>query len=142
MRIALASDHAGYQYKQMVADYLRRHEHQVSDFGTHSEHPVDYPDLVGLAARAVAEGDCERGLVFGGSGNGEAMAANRLRGVRCALVWSPESVRLARAHNDANMLSIGQRLLSAEQVLLFVDIWLSTPFDGGRHQARIDKLDR
>ena len=142
MRIALASDHAGYQYKQMVGDYLRRHGHDVADFGTGSIEPVNYPDIVGLAARAVAEGDCDRGIVFGGSGNGEAMAANRLRGVRCALVWSAESARLARAHNDANMLSIGQRLLSAEQVLQFVDIWLSTPFDGGRHQARIDKLDR
>jgi ribose 5-phosphate isomerase B len=142
MRIALASDHAGYQYKQMVGDYLRRHGHDVADFGTGSSEPVDYPDIVGLAARAVAEGDCDRGIVFGGSGNGEAMAANRLRGVRCALVWSAESARLARAHNDANMMSIGQRLLSAEQVLQFVDIWLSTPFEAGRHQARIDKLDR
>ena len=142
MRIALASDHAGFQYKQMVADYLRRHGHEVVDFGAGSEQPVDYPDTVMPAARAVAEGDCDRGIVFGGSGNGEAMAANRYRGVRCAVVWSGETARLARSHNDANMISIGQRLLSAEQVLTFVDLWLSTPFDGGRHQTRIAKLDR
>jgi len=142
MRIALASDHAGFHYKQMVADYLRRQGHDIVDFGTDSEQPVDYPDTVMPAARAVAEGDCERGVVFGGSGNGEAMAANRYRGVRCALAWSAETARLSRAHNDANMISIGQRLLSAEQVLAFVDLWLSTPFDGGRHQVRIDKLDQ
>lgn len=142
MRIALASDHAGLQYKQMVAGHLRRQGHDVVDFGTDSEQPVDYPDTVMPAARAVARGDCERGVVFGGSGNGEAMAANRVRGVRCAVVWNAETARLARAHNDANMISIGQRLLRADDVLAFVDVWLSTPFDGGRHQARIDKLDR
>jgi ribose 5-phosphate isomerase B len=142
MRIALGSDHAGFQYKQMVASYLQRHGHDVVDFGTLSEAPVDYPDFVGPAARAVASGDCERGVVFGGSGNGEAMAANRVRGVRCAVVWNTESARLARAHNDANMLSIGQRLLSAELVLAIVDLWLVTPFDGGRHQTRVEKIDR
>jgi ribose 5-phosphate isomerase B len=142
MRIALGSDHAGFQYKQMVASYLQRHGHDVVDFGTASEAPVDYPDFVGPTARAVASGACERGLVFGGSGNGEAMAANRVRGVRCAVVWNTESARLARAHNDANMLSIGQRLLSAELVLAIVDLWLTTPFDGGRHQGRVEKIDR
>jgi ribose 5-phosphate isomerase B len=142
MRIALGSDHAGFQYKQMVAAYLQRHGHDVVDFGTTSEAPVDYPDFVGPAARAVTSGACDGGIVFGGSGNGEAMAANRVRGVRCAVVWNTESARLARAHNDANMLSIGQRLLSAELVLAIVDIWLTTEFDGGRHQVRIEKLDR
>jgi ribose 5-phosphate isomerase B len=142
MRLAVASDHAGFEYKQKVADYLRRLGHEVVDFGTFSDQPVDYPDLVAPAARAVADGDCQRGVVFGGSGNGEAMAANRWRGVRCALAWSAESARLARAHNDANMLAIGQRMLSIEQVLAFVDIWLSTPFEGGRHLRRIEKLDR
>jgi ribose 5-phosphate isomerase B len=126
----------------MVASYLQRHGHETVDFGTTSEAPVDYPDFIGPAARAVASGDCDRGIVFGGSGNGEAMAANRVRGVRCAVVWNTDSARLARAHNDANMLSIGQRLLSAELVLAIVDIWLATPFDGGRHQARVEKIDR
>jgi len=141
MRIAVASDHAGFRYKEMVAGYLRRHGHEVVDYGTQSEDPVDYPDFIRLAARAVAEADAERGIVFGGSGNGEAMTANRLRGVRCALVWSEESARLASAHNDANMISIGQRLVSPEQALAFVDLWLSTPFDAGRHAARIAKID-
>lgn len=142
MRLAVASDHAGFRFKTAVADHLRRLGHEVVDFGTGSEEPVDYPDFIRPAALAVAAGDCERGIVFGGSGNGEAMTANRVRGVRCAVVWSEDSARLARAHNDANMISFGQRLLSQEQVLAFVDIWLATPFEGGRHQARIEKLDR
>ena len=141
MRIAVASDHAGFRYKEMVAGYLRRQGHEVVDYGTRSEEPVDYPDFIRLAARAVAEADCERGVIFGGSGNGEAITANRLRGVRCALVWNEESSRLASAHNDANMISIGQRLVSPEQALAFVDLWLSTPFDGGRHATRIAKID-
>jgi ribose 5-phosphate isomerase B len=142
MRIALASDHAGYAYKTRVAAELRRWGHDVVDFGTGSEEPVDYPDFVRPAALAVARGDCERGIVFGGSGNGEAMAANRVRGVRCALAWSEESARLARAHNDANMLSLGQRLLPEEQAVVIVGVWLATGFEGGRHVVRIEKLDR
>lgn len=142
MRVAVASDHAGYRCKTTAAEHLRALGHEVVDFGTDSEERVDYPDLIRPAALAVARGECERGIVFGGSGNGEAMTANRVRGVRCAVVWSEESTRLARAHNDANMISFGQRLLSEEQVMAFIDIWLATPFDGGRHQARIDKLDR
>ncbi len=142
MRIALASDHAGFRYKQLVAAHLRDRGHTIADFGTSSEQPVDYPDFIVPAARAVAAGECERGIVFGGSGNGEAMAANRIRGVRCAVVWSDQTARLASAHNDANMLSIGERLLTADQVLAFVDIWMTTPFDGGRHRTRIEKLER
>jgi ribose 5-phosphate isomerase B len=142
MRIALASDHAGFRYKSAVAQYLRQRGHEVVDFGTDSEEPVDYPDFVRPAALSVARGECERGIVFGGSGNGEAMAANRLCRVRCAVVWNQESARLARAHNDANMISLGQRLLSEQEVLAIVGVWLSTAFDGGRHEARIEKLDR
>ncbi len=142
MRIALASDHAGFRYKSAVAEHLREMGHDVVDFGTSSEEPVDYPDFVRPAALSVARGDCQRGIVFGGSGNGEAMAANRVRGVRCAVAWNEESARLARAHNDANMLSLGQRLIPEEKVMAIVDVWLLTPFDGGRHQARIEKLDR
>jgi len=143
MRIALASDHAGYRYKTAVAAHLVALGHEIVDFGAEAEEPpVDYPDVVRPAALAVARGECERGIVFGGSGNGEAMTANRVRGVRCAVVWSEASARLARAHNDANMIAMGQRLLSQEEALAFVDVWLATPFDGGRHQQRIDKLDR
>jgi ribose 5-phosphate isomerase B len=142
MRIALASDHAGFRYKSLLLESLRRQGHQVEDFGTTSDLPVDYPDFINAAAQAVAGGSCERGIVLGGSGNGEAMAANRHKLVRCAVVWSEESARLARAHNDANMISIGERLLPEALVLTMVEIWLSTPFDGGRHIARIAKLDR
>lgn len=141
MRLGIASDHAGFRYKSMVADHLRRRGHEVRDFGSDSEEPIDYPDIIRPLALAVAQGERERGIIFGGSGQGEAMAANRLRGVRCAVSWSEESARLSRAHNDANILSLGQRLLSEEQVLAIVDVWLSTPFEAGRHVARIAKLD-
>lgn len=142
MKIAVASDHAGFRYKTLVAEHLRALGHEVVDFGTDSELPVDYPDFVMPAARAVARGECERAVVFGGSGNGEAMAANRVRGVRCVLAWNVESAFLGRSHNDANALAIGERLLAADALLPIVDIWLSTPFQGGRHVARIAKLDR
>lgn len=141
MRVAIASDHAGYRYKSLIAGHLRDLGHEVVDFGTSSADSVDYPDFVRLAAAAVASGDCERGVVLGGSGNGEAMAANRYRGVRCALCWNEESARLARAHNDANMISLGERMLEEGAVIRIVDVWLSTPFEAGRHVARIRKLD-
>jgi len=124
-----------------VRDYLRAHGHDVRDFGTDSEAPVDYPDLIRPLAEAVARGDVERGFVFGGSGNGEAMTANRVRGVRCAVTWDKDSARLARAHNDANVLSIGQRLVPEERLLEIVETGMTTPFEAGRHVARIRKLD-
>ena len=142
MRIALASDHAGFAYKQEIARHLREGGHEVVDFGTDSEESVDYPLFIGRAAAAVAAGDCQRGVVLGGSGNGEAMAANRHRGIRCALCWSVESARQARQHNDANMVSFGQRLLPLKLVLEMVDAWLATSFEGGRHVARLEQLDR
>src|SRR5688572_5233529 len=101
MRIALGSDHAGFRYKTLVAEHLTKAGHEVVDFGTDSDATVDYPDFIRPAAEAVARGECDRGVVFGGSGNGEAMAANRVPGVRCAVCWNVESARLARAHNDA-----------------------------------------
>jgi ribose 5-phosphate isomerase B len=142
MKIALGSDHAGFLYKEAVERHLLDRGHEVADFGTHSEEPVDYPLYVRPVAEAVARGEADRGVVFGGSGNGEAMAANRVRGVRCALAWSPESARLARAHNDANVLSLGQRLIPLATALELVDLWLATPFEGGRHERRIRLLDR
>ena len=141
MRIALASDHAGYSYKRLIAAHLAAGGHEVVDFGTFSTEPVDYPDFVHPAAAAVARSDCERGVVLGGSGNGEAMAANRHRGVRCALCWSEEAARLGRLHNDANMISLGERMISADLALRIVDVWLTTPFEGGRHVRRIRALD-
>jgi ribose 5-phosphate isomerase B len=139
--IGVASDHAGFRYKTLVAQLLRRLGHDVRDFGADSEEPVDYPDVIRPLALAVADGRLERGFVFGGSGNGEAMAANRHRGVRCAVAWNEESARLSRAHNDANVLSLGQRLVPEQQVLTIVDVWLATPFEAGRHVARVRKLD-
>ena len=141
MRFALASDHAGFRYKGLLAEYLTTLGHEVRDFGTHSTEQVDYPDFIRPAAEAVAAGLFDRGIVRGGSGNGEAMAANRVRGVRCALCWNTETARLAAAHNDANMISIGERLVSIDQAKSFIDAWLSTPFEGGRHVRRIAKLD-
>ncbi len=141
MHVAFASDHAGYRYKVMLSELVRALGHDVTDFGTSSEEPVDYPDYVLPAAEAVARGECDRGIVLGGSGNGEAMAANRIRGVRCALCWSEETAQLARAHNDANMISLGQRLLTEQQARAIVHTWLSHPFEGGRHINRIAKLD-
>lgn len=141
MKIVVASDHAGYQYKAQIARYLRQAGHEVLDLGPDSTEPVDYPDFVLPAARCVARGECQRGIVIGGSGNGEAMAANRVAGVRCALAWNVESARLGRAHNDANMLALGQRLIDFDTALAAVQTFLETPFDGGRHQRRIRKLD-
>ena len=141
MRIAVASDHAGYLYKTLLATHLSQAGHEVVDFGTHSEEPADYPDFIRPAAEAVASGECERGIVLGGSGNGEAMAANRVKGVRCAVCWSQESARLARAHNDANMIALGQRLLSEREAIAIVTTWLTVDFEGGRHARRIAKLD-
>ena len=141
MRIAIASDHAGFRHKTLIAEHLTAGGHDVVDFGTSSPDAVDYPDFVHPAASAVAAGDCERGIVLGGSGNGEAITANRHRGVRCALSWNEESARLGRAHNDANMISLGERMVSAELAIRIVDQWLSTPFEGGRHARRIQAID-
>jgi ribose 5-phosphate isomerase B len=115
--------------------------HEVKDCGTFSEEPVDYPLFIRPAGEAVARGECERAIVFGGSGNGEAMVANKVHGARCALCWSEESARLSRQHNDANVLSIGQRMISEELALNIVRIWLETGFDGGRHERRVAMLN-
>jgi ribose 5-phosphate isomerase B len=141
MKIAIGSDHAGFRYKEIIKQHLAELAHEVKDFGTDSEAPVDYPLFIRPVALAVASGEAERGIVLGGSGNGEAIAANRIKGVRCALCWNSESARLARHHNDANMLSLGQRLLTEEAALEIVRVWLDTPFDGGRHLRRIQLLD-
>ncbi|HUF28392.1 MAG TPA: ribose 5-phosphate isomerase B [Gemmatimonadaceae bacterium] len=141
MLIAIASDHAGFEYKARIAEWLRQRGHRVDDLGTHSSEAVDYPVVIRPLARAVARGEYERGIILGGSGNGEAIVANRVRGVRCTLCWNEESARLARAHNDANVLSLGQRLLTEEVALRIVDVWLATPFEGGRHARRVTMID-
>ena len=141
MKISLGTDHAGFRYKERVKGLLTELGHEVTDFGTWNEEPVDYPLFIRPAAEAVAKGQCERGIVFGGSGNGEAMAANKVHGVRCALCWNEESARLSRQHNDANVLSMGQRLIPEETALAIVRIWLTTAFEGGRHAKRIAQLE-
>jgi ribose 5-phosphate isomerase B len=112
----------------------------VEDFGTHSAEPCDYPDFIYPAARAVAQGRCDRAIVLGGSGNGETIVANKVPGVRCAVCWTENLARLSRAHNDANVLSIGARTVPMETALKMVEIWLTTPFDGGRHAERVRKI--
>lgn len=141
MHIAIGSDHAGFRYKEMFKRHLAALGHTVTDFGTDSEEPVDYPLFCRPPAEAVARRDADRGIVLGGSGNGEAIVANRVRGVRCVLCWSVESARLGRAHNDANMLSVGERMVSREEAIAILDTWLTTPFDGGRHLRRIEEID-
>ncbi|MXX18906.1 MAG: ribose-5-phosphate isomerase [Dehalococcoidia bacterium] len=141
MRIAIASDHAGYEYKEAIKAFLAERGHEPVDFGTDSDESCDYPLFIRPAAEAVASGECERGIVLGGSGNGEAMVANRVAGVRCALCWSHESAEMGRRHNDANVISIGQRMVTLETALDIVGTWLDTPFDGGRHARRIAQID-
>jgi ribose 5-phosphate isomerase B len=141
MKIGIGSDHAGFEYKERIKPLLRELGHDVRDFGTNSTDPVDYPFYIRPVAQAVAKGELERGIVLGGSGNGEAMVANRVRGVRCALCWNLETARLGREHNDANVLSLGQRMIPVELALEIVRIWLATPFAGGRHLERIREID-
>src|SRR5438045_7880542 len=141
MKMSLGSDHAGFRYKEKVKELLISLGHEVKDCGTFNEDPVDYPVFIRPAAEAVARGECERGIVFGGSGNGEAMAANKVHGVRCALCWNEETARLSRQHNDANVLSIGQRMIPEDLALKIVRVWLETPFEGGRHEKRVAQLN-
>ncbi len=141
MKISIGSDHAGFEYKERIIAHLRAAGHEVADHGTNSPESTDYPLFIIPAAEAVARGEAERGIVLGGSGNGEAMAANKVKGIRCALCWNDETAELSRRHNNANVLSIGQRMISIEIALQIVDIWLKTPFDGGRHERRITELD-
>jgi ribose 5-phosphate isomerase B len=141
MHIAMGSDHAGYRYKELIKAHLEASGHQVTDLGTDSTEPVDYPLFIRPVAEAVAAGRAERGIVLGGSGNGEAMVANRVKGIRCALCWNTESARLGRAHNDANVISLGERMIAEADLMPIVDTWLTTPFDGGRHARRIAEID-
>jgi ribose 5-phosphate isomerase B len=141
MKISIGSDHAGFEYKQRIIAHLKAAGHEVTDHGTHSPDSTDYPLFIIPAAEAVARGEAERGIVLGGSGNGEAIAANKVKGIRCALCWNDETAELSRRHNNSNVLSIGQRMISIEIALQIVDIWLKTPFEGGRHARRVSELD-
>ena len=142
MKIAIGADHAGFQYKEQIKAFLMERGETVQDCGTDSEESVDYPSIMRQVALAVAHGDCDRGIVLGGSGNGEAIVANRVQGIRCALCWSVETAKLAREHNNANMISMGQRLISLDTALDIVRTWLETPFEGGRHARRVQQIDQ
>jgi len=139
--IAIGCDHAGFRYKEKIKEYLISKGITVRDFGTHSEESVDYPTYIRPAAVAVANGTAPLGIVLGGSGNGEAMVANKVPGIRCAVCWNEDSARLAKEHNDANMISLGQRLIPEDVVLKVVDAWLNARFEGGRHERRIKAIE-
>jgi ribose 5-phosphate isomerase B len=140
-RIAIGSDHAGYAYKELIKTHLRAQGYEVRDFGTGSEEPVDYPRFIRPVAEAVAKGEVPLGIVLGGSGNGEAMVANKTQGIRCAVCWNEESARLAKEHNDANMISLGGRMIDRDTALRIVDVWLGATFQGGRHAQRLAQIE-
>jgi ribose 5-phosphate isomerase B len=140
VRVAIATDHAGFPLKGPICDWLAGAGHEVVDFGVDSTDPVDYPDVIAPAARAVASGDCDRGVVLGGSGTGEQIVANKVRGIRCVEAADPVTARLGRQHNDANMLSMGARIIGREIALACVEEFMTADFEGGRHARRVDKI--
>src|SRR4051812_646069 len=140
MRIAMGCDHAGYRLKLLVAEHLRGAGHDVLDLGTDSEDPVDYPGFCAAAARAAVRGDADLAIVMGGSGQGEQIAANKVHGARAALCYDETTARLAREHNDANVLSLGARLIGETLAMAIVDVFLATAWQGGRHEARVEQL--
>ncbi|MEX2547854.1 MAG: RpiB/LacA/LacB family sugar-phosphate isomerase [Chloroflexota bacterium] len=140
MRVALATDHAGFPLKQPIFDWLSAAGHEVVDFGVDSTQPVDYPDVIAPAARAVASGECALGVVLGGSGTGEQIVSNKIRGIRCVEAADPVTARLGREHNDANVLSMGARIVGREVALACVEAFMSASFAGGRHARRVDKI--
>jgi ribose 5-phosphate isomerase B len=140
MRISIGSDHAGFRLKTVVIEHLIAGGHQVIDVGTDSEAPVDYPKFCAASAREVIAGRADLGIVIGGSGQGESIAANKVHGIRAALCHDEFTARLSRAHNNANVLSLGARVLAPELALVILDLWLATPFEGGRHVARIEQV--
>jgi ribose 5-phosphate isomerase B len=140
VRIAIGGDHAGYPLKQHLAQVLKEWGHEVEDLGTYSEAPVDYPPYCAAVARAVIHGDAHRGIVLGGSGQGEQISANKVRGTRAALCNDLYTARMARAHNDANVLSIGARIVAPPLAEEILQLFLDTPFEGGRHLRRLEQI--
>jgi ribose 5-phosphate isomerase B len=140
-KIAIGSDHAGFRYKEAIKAMLLSEGHVVRDFGAHSTEPCDYPDFVRPTAEAVGRGEYQRGIVLGGSGNGEAIVANKVSGVRCGLCWTEQVAIWNRSHNDGNVLSLGERTVSEDQALRIVKVCLATEFEGGRHIARVQKIE-
>ena len=141
LKIALGTDHAGFHLKEQVKRQLEIRGIEVVDFGCHSDASCDYPDYIRPAAEGVATGHCNLGIVFGGSGNGEAIVANKVNGIRCGVCWDLTSARLTKEHNNANVISIGSRMVSEQLALEIVDAWLDAEFEGGRHARRINKIE-
>ena len=141
IKIAIGSDHAGFRYKEAIVDFLLSKGFEIKDFGTFSTESVDYPLFIRPTAEAVSDGLCDYGIVLGGSGNGEAISANKVKNIRCALCWSEDTARLAKEHNNANMISLGERQITKEMAIKIVDIWLNSSFEGGRHKKRIEMLE-
>jgi ribose 5-phosphate isomerase B len=140
MRISIGSDHAGFRLKTVIIEHLVAAGHQIIDVGTDSEAPVDYPKFCAASAREVIDGRADVGIVIGGSGQGESIAANKVHGIRAALCHDEFTARLSRAHNDANVLALGARVLGTELAFVILETWLATPFEGGRHVARIQQI--
>ncbi|WP_411827964.1 ribose 5-phosphate isomerase B [Luteolibacter sp. AS25] len=141
MKISLGADHAGYKLKEVIRKHLVSLGHEIDDFGTHDDEAVDYTDFVRPAAESVGFGDCDLGIVFGGSGNGEAIVANKVKGVRCGVCWDVWSAEMTKKHNNANVIALGGRVVGPEMAIVIVDTWLRTEFEGGRHLARINKIE-
>ena len=139
--IAIGSDHAGYHYKQAIIAHLEDQGYSVKYYGTDSPDSCDYPDFIRPVAEAVAAGEYTYGIVLGGSGNGEAITANRVPGIRCGVCWNEQLAIWNRSHNNGNVLSLGERTVTEEEALKIVDTWLNTDFEGGRHIRRIEKID-
>ena len=142
MKISLASDHAGYKYKQLIKKYLEKKGFVVIDHGTFSSDSVDYPDFIKLAAKDVSEHVSDLGIGVCGSGIGVSIVANKFKGVRAALVFDEEMAELSRRHNDANFLALGERLLDEDKLNKILDVWLNTKFEGGRHERRVTKIEQ
>jgi ribose 5-phosphate isomerase B len=141
MKISIACDHGAVAQKNLIAEHLRKQGHEVLDFGTHTTDSCDYPDFVAPAARAVASGECERGIVLCTTGIGVSISANKIRGIRCALLHDPWSAEMTRMHNDTNMMALGAGTVGDLLALQIVDVWLGTAFSGGeRHARRIEKM--
>jgi ribose 5-phosphate isomerase B len=140
MRVALASDHAGLKLKEKVKEKLIKMDYEVIDFGTNSEESVDYPDFAYLAAKAVADKKAERGIVCCGTGIGVSIVANKVNNIRCALVSDLFSAKATREHNDSNMLALGERILDEKLAEEIVEIWMTTEFEGARHNKRLNKI--
>jgi ribose 5-phosphate isomerase B len=141
VRVAIGADHAGYRLKQDLAQYLKELGHEVEDLGTDSEEPVDYPPICAAVGRAVRDGRADRGVVLGGSGQGEQIAANKVRGVRAALCHDLYTARMSRLHNDANVLSMGSRVVAPALAREILELWLATGFEGDRHRRRVDQIE-